>query len=359
MRRGEVGHDPVMRQGSAADEARVDDPDIPRQTFDSSKAPPEEGYEGWRGIASPLFDIEAVAPDRPFHAAYQAFHLGSILIGAGSFDPTRFSRSRPRIRRDGLDHLLIQLYTAGGYVGELGPRPVDMPAGRLACLDLTRELSTVSRSSFNISLVIPRDAIPARNVPHGHLEQDGRDKVVCGLLADHMVALVRHLPTLRQSAAGHVAEATLALCRAALVPTADALEAASEPIHDALLMRARRLVEKRLTDEGLSVESLAAELRVSRSTLYRLFEPFGGVAAYVLDRRMVRARAALRDPANMRRIGEIALACGFSDASHFSRAFRRRFGMTPAEARREGTREAPRGGMTERADLGPWINTLS
>jgi len=37
-----------------------------------------------------------------------------------------------------------------------------------------------------------------------------------------------------------------------------------------------------------------------------------------------------------RAIAVIAFTVGFSDLSHFNRAFRRRFGMTPSEARHAG-----------------------
>jgi AraC-like DNA-binding protein len=32
-------------------------------------------------------------------------------------------------------------------------------------------------------------------------------------------------------------------------------------------------------------------------------------------------------------IGDIAFRCGFGDLPHFTRSFRRRFGMTPSDAR--------------------------
>ena len=48
--------------------------------------------------------------------------------------------------------------------------------------------------------------------------------------------------------------------------------------------------------------------------------------------RLDRARDLLRQSAVP--ITEIALGCGFSSASHFSRAYREAFGVTPASERR-------------------------
>ncbi len=337
----------------------VDDPFIPCQRLDSRDLPEGQGFEGWRQVTEPVFDVMPGDPDEPFSVNYRAYHLGDILVGVGQFDATHFSRSRHKIRSDGLDHIMLQLYTAGGYKGDLGERSVLVRPGEIVTLDMTRELRTLSLASENITVLIPRDAIQGRVLPHGHHAAGDEGEMIGGLLADHLRALMARLETVRQSAAGHVAEATIALYRAALAPTPDALEAASEPVRDALLLRARRLIEARLVGSDVGADALAGALNISRSTLYRLFEPFGGVAAYVLERRLARARAALRDPANVRRVGEISDACGFSDPSHFSRVFRRRFGMTPADMRRESLavaahRQEPYIG----ANLGPWIQKL-
>jgi AraC-like DNA-binding protein len=70
-------------------------------------------------------------------------------------------------------------------------------------------------------------------------------------------------------------------------------------------------------------------MSLSRSALYRLFKPTGGVAAFICDRRLQRLSGALADPADHRRAAEKAYACGFADQAQCSRAFRRAYGMTP------------------------------
>ncbi len=53
---------------------------------------------------------------------------------------------------------------------------------------------------------------------------------------------------------------------------------------------------------------------------------------YVLSRRVERARTMLRDESLS--IAEIALACGFSDQGHLTKAFKQRVGMTPGAYRK-------------------------
>jgi len=93
------------------------------------------------------------------------------------------------------------------------------------------------------------------------------------------------------------------------------------------------LIERYLHDPAFGVQELARLLGLSRSALYRLFEPDEGVADFIRNRRLQRMRAALADPADHRRISEKAYASGFADPVHLVRAFRRAYGMTPVEYR--------------------------
>ena len=84
---------------------------------------------------------------------------------------------------------------------------------------------------------------------------------------------------------------------------------------------------------GLSVASLAKAHGVSGRTLELRFraETGGTVADALLDTRLARARDLLRTtPFPQERI---AAECGFCDASHLSRAFRRRLGALPSAFR--------------------------
>jgi AraC family transcriptional regulator, positive regulator of tynA and feaB len=75
---------------------------------------------------------------------------------------------------------------------------------------------------------------------------------------------------------------------------------------------------------------------MSVRSVYRVFEETGEtVSVFVQARRLVRARRDLatgRDP-----VSDIAARWGFADASHFSRAFRARYGRTPRDFRAEVT----------------------
>jgi AraC-like DNA-binding protein len=91
----------------------------------------------------------------------------------------------------------------------------------------------------------------------------------------------------------------------------------------------------------LSITAVAARHRISPRYIQKLFESEGTTfTEYVLERRLAEANRMLRDPNFAgRNISEVAFKVGFGDLSYFTRSFRRRFGMTPSDARERIRRE--------------------
>jgi AraC-like DNA-binding protein len=84
-----------------------------------------------------------------------------------------------------------------------------------------------------------------------------------------------------------------------------------------------------------SAQDVAARLGLSSRYVYELLHESGvGFTERVLELRLQRARGLLGTPRyDSVKISEIAYMAGFNEASYFNRRFRRRFGMTPTEAR--------------------------
>lgn len=100
--------------------------------------------------------------------------------------------------------------------------------------------------------------------------------------------------------------------------------------------RALDYIELNLSVPGLTAESVAQDQRISRRRLDQLMhEAFGhSIASHLWSRRLEQAAADLRDPHRTdQSIAQIAFANGFEDAAHFTRAFKRRFEITPGQWR--------------------------
>lgn len=96
--------------------------------------------------------------------------------------------------------------------------------------------------------------------------------------------------------------------------------------------------QRSLGQQGLSITDLARRHGISASYVRRLFATEGtSFTEYLLVQRLSRARQLLGDPRQAHRtIASIAFDLGFGDLSYFNRCFRRRYGMTPSDARAGG-----------------------
>jgi PAS domain S-box-containing protein len=96
--------------------------------------------------------------------------------------------------------------------------------------------------------------------------------------------------------------------------------------------------------ERITVAEIARRAHLSVSQLQREFQRLFGMTPsdYVLRVRLLAARRRLEQTRGS--VGEIALACGFYDQSHFTRAFRTATGLRPLEYRK---RFAPRSGREQ------------
>lgn len=105
----------------------------------------------------------------------------------------------------------------------------------------------------------------------------------------------------------------------------------AEPAGD-LVARTEALMRRRLDEPGLTATALAQALQVSLRTLHRAHAGAGTPVAAVLRRLRMERAAELLGSAALGRlpIAEIGLRCGYADASHFAREFRRAWGVSPA-----------------------------
>ena len=92
-------------------------------------------------------------------------------------------------------------------------------------------------------------------------------------------------------------------------------------------------MEKHMDDCDFSVDNLAAEMLMSRSTFFRKLNSLIGMSPveFILQTRMKRAAQLIAE--NRHSISEISLMVGIGNAQYFSRCFKKVYQMTPTEYR--------------------------
>jgi AraC-like DNA-binding protein len=100
--------------------------------------------------------------------------------------------------------------------------------------------------------------------------------------------------------------------------------------------RIRSYVADHLRDPHLCLDSIAKHLNSSKRSLHRaVSNSSSSIHDLIWHQRLDRCRRDLLAPSNSRQsIAEIAHSWGFKNLTHFSQAFRERFGVSAREARR-------------------------
>lgn len=118
------------------------------------------------------------------------------------------------------------------------------------------------------------------------------------------------------------------------VPDIISKERVRDNASEEFILKVNQIIERQLSNADFSMETLAQEMLMSRSSLYARFREVSGgqsVGQYITDYRMNRAKELLtgtRLP-----LGEIASMLGYSSQRYFSSAFKQRAGMTPSAFR--------------------------
>lgn len=111
----------------------------------------------------------------------------------------------------------------------------------------------------------------------------------------------------------------------------------SNAITDAKISPAQLTIQylNRNFSKKISIKELCDSVGYSKSTVISTFKNEYGttINAYLNELRLSKARKMLKN--NSVSVNEIALLCGFSDQSYFSKVFSAKYGITPSDYRKE------------------------
>ncbi len=117
--------------------------------------------------------------------------------------------------------------------------------------------------------------------------------------------------------------------RAEVMSSAPTVEVMSED--ERFLVRVKEKILERLSDEQLSVESLADDIGISRVHLYRKVSGLTGLSVNELIRKLRLQRAAQLLEQQWGPVSQVAYEVGFSNLSYFSKVFKEEYGVLPSE----------------------------
>jgi AraC-like DNA-binding protein len=283
-------------------------------------------------------DCETPQRDRSFRGTIEANQLATLGLSRVTSSPQWVRRTPAKIARATEDYFLVSIQTAGhGKIVQDG-RVATLAPGDFALYDSTRPYELIFDEPFQQHVL---------QLPGAVLRGRLRDtealtaRKVCGdrgaghLMIGMINTLAADIDTLEAGSVAAIAESVENILVAGLC----SLPGAADPVVSQLTAfhrdQIKAYVLQHLRDPQLSVNAIAAHLRLSPSTVYRAFagEPCS-LQTWIWNQRLDGAKREICDPAlGNRTITEIAFGWGFNDAAHFSRIFRARFGCSPRELR--------------------------
>jgi AraC-like DNA-binding protein len=305
--------------------------------------PPAQRHDAWRSVVcdtlGPL-DLRS-DPGTPLRGEIAAGQLGPVNVGRVETSTPHSVHRTPGLIRQGSPELYRVALTVSGHACLLqGDRAARLGPGEFAIYDFNRPYELAYDSGVRLAVFsFPREvlALPADLVA-GLAAVPVRTDAGAGALAAPLLRQVAlDMDTYQPASAARLSTVVMTLLSTAIAEhTGRAAALPPESRERALVLRIHAFIEQNLGEAGLAPGTVAAAHFISVRYLYRLFEAQGTtVAAWIRHRRLERCRADLADPALGRTpVNAVAARWGLPDPAHFSRLFKRAYGMPPAEYRR-------------------------
>lgn len=283
----------------------------------------------------PVFDFEipSFAHGTPFFSRSEIYNLPDVTLSRARCSASRFTRTAKTIAERGTDQILVVSYTNGPFTMTTSGQTHQVEAGELAFIDLSQEITIEAAAVENVSLALSRrkleTMVPFLDDAHGFIRERGP---LARLLTGMMENIMAMGPTIPVVDARAMASAIIDLAAACLEPLSRQQVETKSGRSTVSLVAIKAFIEQRLSDNELRPQTLLDEFGITRSTLYRMFEPIGGVSGYITQRKLHRAFRSLTDTLQpRRRVSELAFEFGFSHPSAFTRAFKDFFGLSPTD----------------------------
>lgn len=324
----------------------INEPALPLQSISTRGINISDRHDFWEAGAQFLFGaltLEELSPE-PFEGNFSYTSIGDLTFcRLSASSPHRVSRTQSVAAGDDRPFLKAVLQTRGRSVLSQSGRTTSLHPGEWTVYDAGAPYSVALSADGEFSmLLVPRSKVASRSLDLRSLvlrpfpADRGLGKLIWNLIGN-TVDQILELPSRSSFDLGEI---VAQLTRLALFDSlsVEDRETAAIGFHsrDMLRERVKGYISAHLRDTELSIDKIAAEARCSKRYLHMIFRPEEvSISDYILKARLERCRADLLSSACAHRsITEIAYSWGFNNSNHFSRSFRRQFGVTPRDLRR-------------------------
>lgn len=274
------------------------------------------------------------------HFSCRELPLGKLELYDIQIDPVAIHRRSDNIKTDENTDFLLATQVKGTVLVKQGEAEFTQHPGDLSIMSAAEPYTVIhTQQSQRLILHIPETVYRERVLAH----QEGRKfrpRLFMGgglttIVHEILKSLAFEADKLSATEQYTLAESLLDLTSAIARSDADLEYEQQHANQSALFRRLLEFMEANYMDCELSPDSIAIANGISTRYLHSLFQQAGmTVSKWMWERRLKATREDLLDP-NMShmRVSEIAFMRGFNDPAHFSRAFKKRFDVSPSRLR--------------------------
>jgi AraC-like DNA-binding protein len=242
----------------------------------------------------------------------------------------RIAHTDWRIRSTEHPYIKILFQTYGVSYFEQDGRRIEIMPGDCLAYDVSCPHTIISPAlTRHEVVVVPKEFLRERGF---HTEKMTACKLSSragtGRIAHEFLhAAFTEAAKLSPSSAAGVAESLIDLL---LLPLREADAAFDRVGPEAMYIRAQAFIREHLRDPDLCIDQISAALGCTKRYLHMLFSERGmTVSDYIWRTRLQHCRQELETHAG-KTVTDVAFSWGFSSSSHFSRVFRKYFGVVPS-----------------------------
>lgn len=315
----------------------------PMRVFSTKDIPYRQRLDWWREVICRHYtqvDITSkLASD--FAAETQITQLNQLQVSRVRCGAVSIQKQRREIERPDQDAYFVAVLLSGQYALEQNGRTATLQPGEMVLYDASQPHRIYCDGDFSkLIFAVPRATLLTRFSRPDLCTAIGltKQQSTAMVAADFLKSWSARLPQLSQSALDTLCETSLDLLGLALAEIRPNNIKSSRSQAVALL-EIKRHVDQRLADPTLNAVAIAQAVGLSPRYINALFEQEQqSLMRYVLQRRLERCHQTIAQRQSLElTISQIAFRWGFNNLSHFSRVFKKQYGVSPSELKDKTT----------------------
>jgi len=293
-----------------------------------------ESENHWRNVFGGIWgalDIRSVH-DGQISGSLHSRTVGDLTFNRIEFGNQQFERTRSQLKELDAPFFSLSFPEAGSAICQIGDTVAQLKPQNAYLLNngLSAKLKVEHNySTFNLK-------IPAAELEHrlgrktdiltrGIIQPDA----ICHMMQRLIAELLENVESLDEKTVGFMTNQMLDTV--AFFLTSGGGMSEDSLAQNAVRARVLAFLDANYHVTTLTPQKIAQACGISRSYLYKVFSREPSVMSLLKDRRLEAARGMIEWRTTPLTMTEVAMACGFSSSSEFSRQFRNEFGIAPSK----------------------------